>query len=178
MGGYNDPQKETCLSFDDYASYYIESGIARELTLDETLRLLHESIERGLVIHVTSSKKPEIMCFCEGRTCVLLKTRALFGGRSVERASNYTLTIDTEKCTGCGKCVQWCPAECCKLVDNVSTTDLNLCERCGQCIAVCKDKARILVLNAPEKRDTVLGESIFETFDMMVDERMRIGHLE
>jgi ferredoxin len=177
-GGYDDPFKDTCLSFDDYAAYYIDSGIGKEISMQRTLDLLHECVDRGLVIHVTSSKSPEIMCFCEGRTCALLKARAIFKGRSIGRASNYTLRIDADKCIGCGKCVERCPADCCSIVNGKSTTDLDLCERCGQCISTCASGARSLTLNPPEERDTVLGESIFETFDMMAEERKRIGHLE
>ncbi|MBM6999192.1 4Fe-4S binding protein [bacterium] len=177
-GGYDDPFKETCLSFDDYAAYYIDAGIGREITMQRTLDLLHECVDRGLVIHVTSSHASEIMCFCEGRTCALLKARALFKGRSIGRASNYTLEIDRDACVGCGACVQRCPATCCAIVDGKSTTDLDLCERCGQCIAACPHGARLLRLNPPEQRDTKLGETIFETFDMIAEERKAIGHLD
>lgn len=176
-GGYNDPVKEVCLSFDDYAGYYIDCGIAREITMQQTLDIMHDAVDRGLVIHVTSSEASEIMCFCEIRTCALLKARALFTGRSIERASNYRLEIDEAKCVGCGACVERCPAACCSLEDGVSKTNFETCERCGQCVDACPHGARVLKLNPAEKRDTKLGKDILETFDMMVEERKELGRI-
>lgn len=176
-GGYDDPVKEVCLSFDDYAAYYIDCGIGREITMQQTLDIMHNAVDRGLCIHVTSSEASEIMCFCEIRTCALLKARALFTGRSIERASNYRLEIDAEKCIGCGACVERCPAACCGLEGGVSTTNFDTCERCGQCVTVCPSGARTLKLNPAEKRDTKLGADILETFDMMYEERKQLGRI-
>ena len=45
--------------------------------------------------------------------------------------------IDTEGCTGCGVCVDVCPAEAILLEDERARIISDLCTGCGQCITVC-----------------------------------------
>jgi NAD-dependent dihydropyrimidine dehydrogenase PreA subunit/nitroreductase len=52
------------------------------------------------------------------------------------------IVIDTELCTGCGTCVQECPADVISVKDNVLTVIRNeLCVQCGHCAAVCPENA-------------------------------------
>ncbi|MBN2358138.1 MAG: DUF362 domain-containing protein [Deltaproteobacteria bacterium] len=48
--------------------------------------------------------------------------------------------IDSDRCTGCGSCAEWCPAHAIE-VDRVARIDAAKCIGCGQCIAVCRDHA-------------------------------------
>jgi ferredoxin len=49
--------------------------------------------------------------------------------------------IDEEKCTGCGSCVEECPVEAIKLVDNLAKIDPELCTDYGTCIDACSVEA-------------------------------------
>jgi NAD-dependent dihydropyrimidine dehydrogenase PreA subunit/nitroreductase len=51
------------------------------------------------------------------------------------------VTIDEEKCTGCGSCVEICHEGCMALDGGTVTIDHALCSTCTQCIAVCPEKA-------------------------------------
>lgn len=54
------------------------------------------------------------------------------------------ITIDVEKCNGCGKCVDVCKDFGIKLMDEkayVSGNALFRCIACGHCMAVCPQKA-------------------------------------
>ncbi len=43
-----------------------------------------------------------------------------------------------EKCTACGRCVQWCPVDAMTIgPDNVAVVDYELCYGCGECVAAC-----------------------------------------
>ena len=43
-----------------------------------------------------------------------------------------------EKCTACGRCVQWCPVDAITIgPDNVAVVDYELCYGCGECVAAC-----------------------------------------
>ena len=44
---------------------------------------------------------------------------------------------DPEKCTLCGKCFRWCPAEAISEAPNTAVIDPNICIGCGQCLSVC-----------------------------------------
>ncbi len=47
------------------------------------------------------------------------------------------VTIDEEKCTGCGACVEVCPVEALKLVDDKAKVDPDTCIDCGTCVDEC-----------------------------------------
>jgi hypothetical protein len=43
-----------------------------------------------------------------------------------------------EKCTACGRCVQWCPVDAITIgPDRVAEVDYELCYGCGECVAAC-----------------------------------------
>ena len=45
------------------------------------------------------------------------------------------------KCTGCGTCVEVCPAEAIKLVNDKSEIDQDECLECGACQSECVNGA-------------------------------------
>lgn len=60
------------------------------------------------------------------------------------------ITIDMERCTGCGACVQVCPHGALYLVEEVATVDLALCRDCEACLAACPTEAIRLTTPAQE----------------------------
>jgi len=51
------------------------------------------------------------------------------------------VTIDKEKCTGCGTCVDTCPVEALKIVDSKAVVDPDTCIDCGSCVDECPEGA-------------------------------------
>jgi ferredoxin len=51
------------------------------------------------------------------------------------------ITIDGDKCAGCGMCVKVCHNRCVALIDDVASVNYELCDRCTQCIAICPQQA-------------------------------------
>ena len=51
------------------------------------------------------------------------------------------VTIDKEKCSGCGTCVDTCPVEALKLVDDKAVVDPDTCIDCGSCVDECPEGA-------------------------------------
>jgi len=49
--------------------------------------------------------------------------------------------VDQTKCTGCGNCVEVCPAEAIKLVENKAQINQDECLECGACQAECANEA-------------------------------------
>ena len=50
-------------------------------------------------------------------------------------------TIDAEKCTACGECVEACPLEAIEIKDEVAVVDEDTCGDCGACVEVCPSEA-------------------------------------
>jgi NAD-dependent dihydropyrimidine dehydrogenase PreA subunit len=59
------------------------------------------------------------------------------------------ITIDIERCTGCGACVEVCPTSALYLVDGKATVDGALCSECEACLAACPSGA--ITLTAQEE---------------------------
>ena len=51
------------------------------------------------------------------------------------------LRVDSERCTGCGACVDVCPAGAIRLVDHLASIDAGLCRECQACMEVCPQGA-------------------------------------
>lgn len=54
--------------------------------------------------------------------------------------------IDSEKCVGCGGCIDLCPSIAISMIDDIVTIDDQLCTECGICVKVCP-------MNAPVQTD-------------------------
>lgn len=54
----------------------------------------------------------------------------------------YEITIDKEKCNGCGECVDICPAEVLELVNEKSeVANIDECLGCESCVETCPESA-------------------------------------
>ncbi|MCD6204788.1 MAG: DUF362 domain-containing protein [Candidatus Marinimicrobia bacterium] len=49
--------------------------------------------------------------------------------------------ISETKCTACGVCAAWCPADAITVGDDFAVIDDNICIGCGECLAVCRFNA-------------------------------------
>jgi ferredoxin len=52
-----------------------------------------------------------------------------------------TAIIDKEKCTGCGTCVDECPAAAITIENEKAKVDQELCVDCGSCVDICPSEA-------------------------------------
>jgi len=72
--------------------------------------------------------------------------------------------FDSEKCTGCGKCVEACPNGAIEISDGRSRTNRELCTGQGKCAEVCPNEARNLMgkyVTAGEVFQKVKKDEIF-----------------
>lgn len=74
------------------------------------------------------------------------------------------VTVDGDKCIGCGKCVEACLTGALRLVNGKSRlVDERRCDGFGSCIAVCPNNAIRLELREAEEFDwSVVNEITFE----------------
>ena len=49
--------------------------------------------------------------------------------------------VDAEKCTACGLCAQWCPANAITIIHNVALIDPAKCIGCAECMVTCTSNA-------------------------------------
>ena len=51
------------------------------------------------------------------------------------------IKIDTEKCTGCGGCIDLCPQIAIAMINDVVNVDEEKCNECKICVKVCPVRA-------------------------------------
>lgn len=49
--------------------------------------------------------------------------------------------VKNEECVGCGVCVDACPSEAIKMVDDIAVIDAEACIDCEACISECPNEA-------------------------------------
>ncbi|HID90467.1 TPA: hypothetical protein EYP44_00720 [Candidatus Bathyarchaeota archaeon] len=138
---------ETCMLLDDAAEYYQARGsYIKELTVKESLEILHRTEELGL-IHATDNvaEDAKFLCSCCPCCCVVLRGLIAYGKRKAVAKSLYVARVDESKCTGCGECVKRCYFGAAALHGGKRRVDAEKCFGCGACAWVCKNNAIALV---------------------------------
>ncbi|MEX2719732.1 MAG: 4Fe-4S binding protein [Candidatus Sigynarchaeum springense] len=143
---------ETCLQFGTAAYIYKENGLGREITKDEALAILKKGEDDGLVLQPGNSQKPGWICMCCGCCCEVLTNAKKLPNPGDVFSTNHVSSIDTEKCIGCGTCVDRCPMEALKLGGNdKAEVNPKRCIGCGVCVPACPESAIKLIKRGEER---------------------------
>jgi Na+-translocating ferredoxin:NAD+ oxidoreductase subunit B len=145
-GGGCEHSLENCLHFGSMARYLVEQGMARQITRDETLKILREATEEGLV-HISDNVQGSLttICNCCSDCCAFITTKLLSGRESLAR-SNYVAAVEAEACVGCATCEERCPMDAVAVVDDVAVVDPALCIGCGVCTPSCGGDSAIALV--------------------------------
>lgn len=164
---------ETCITCGEMAEFYLENGIAREITEDEVLEILKRSADKGMILQTSFSKASEIICSCHAEGCGILQAAKAFGGSATKNISNYRMEQDQEICISCGKCVERCPMQALTMNEENKPVADSSCVSCGQCVSVCPVDAKVLV-----KKESVveLPDDIFDVYRQMQEYRKAEGN--
>ncbi|MBN1255499.1 MAG: glycyl-radical enzyme activating protein [Deltaproteobacteria bacterium] len=101
------------------------------------------------------------------RTTVFLKgcpLRCFWCQNPESQTLEPVIFLNTERCTGCGRCVDVCPERAIQIIEGKSQTDRNLCKGTGKCAEVCPNEARSLMgrtVTAREVFDDINQDAIF-----------------
>jgi ferredoxin len=154
--------EEVCTTLQPAADFSIRHGFARPAAVSELLEVLAMCRERGLVqIADNVQRNPIYICHCCGCHCGQLLAITHHGLKQAVRTSPRIATVDSEACTGCGRCARRCPIGAIALkqrpreaggsVRMAAMVDESLCLGCGVCHAACT-KARALSFPARPER--------------------------
>jgi heterodisulfide reductase subunit A-like polyferredoxin len=83
--------------------------------------------------------------------------------RGPRQSKGYTVSVEADRCRGCGRCYMICPYQAVSLKKNkvggwVAVVDEALCKGCGNCISVCPSNAA----NSPYRNQIMLEKTIEE----------------
>jgi ferredoxin len=140
-----------CLTLNDAAGKFVKKDSAREVSVEEALRIVEEAHRAGLVPMAyirTDTPKPEgvnFICNCCSCCCGTLGVSLKLGKNIHLLKSIATTTTDDSKCTSCGVCVDRCNFDARKIVNGKLEYDKDLCFGCGLCVSVCPTEAISLI---------------------------------
>lgn len=104
---------EACIVFDSSADFMVDRGIGKYMTVEETLTLLQEMEEAGLVHTTTNSqRRPQFICNCCTCSCLILRGLTEMGNPRAFAKSNFVAEKDDTTCTLCRTCIKVCPFNC------------------------------------------------------------------
>ncbi len=141
-----DHSTENCMHFGSIGRYMVQQGMAREITPEETLKILAQAHEEGLV-HSVDNLEGHIstICNCCGCCCAFIDTKKKLGLNTISR-SNYLARVESGICAGCGTCETRCPMDAITVGDDGSAVvDEKRCLGCGVCTPSCSTGAVALV---------------------------------
>lgn len=138
-----------CITAGALAKNSIESGVGREVTLEELIEVMKKAEKEGLVHETFNVQEASLfICNCCPCCCGFLKSVKELGNYAAITKSNFEPLVDEEKCTLCNICVEICPMEAMSLEDTSNgeasvKIDINyqLCIGCGVCASNCPQEA-------------------------------------
>ena len=158
-------RREVCMGFGHAAKLYIDQGWGREITKEEAIDILNQNQEEGLVLQADNSQKLTFLCSCCSCCCEGLSRFLKIPNPGKMMISNYYAEVDTDYCSGCETCIEICPMEAIKLVDDVAKIKKKRCIGCGNCVAKCPSEA--IKLHKKDRQFTP-----FPTMDDLFDKIM------
>lgn len=184
LGRACDAPLDICMTFNTAAASLVRHGYAREVDTAEGLDLLQQARDRGLVqFGENQQRQVNFICNCCGCCCVAMIAARRFGMLHPVHTTNFLPRIDTEACTGCGKCVQACPVEAMALVSandprqpkkQKAVLREDICLGCGVCVRAC-NAGCICLVSRPQRVITPVDSA--HRVVLMAIERGKLQHL-
>ena len=175
---------ETCLVFDTVADPLIRHGHARQIDSAQCLDILQQAREQNLVQFGENAKSGvSFICNCCSCCCEALIAARKFCHLKPVSSTNFIAHLKPEQCSGCGRCVDACPAEAVRLVSandphhpwqRKCIQDKERCLGCGVCVRVCRSSALSLV---PKAERIVTPIDSAHRIVLMALERGKLQHL-
>ena len=141
LGNPCDYPKETCIGFGDFARFYVDNGMGREINLDEALKILDMGEEAGLVVSPTNAQNIDFICMCCSCCCPGLRFSKMADRPADGMDTAYVSIINADLCTACGTCEDRCPMDAISMENDVAEIIDGRCIGCGVCIPTCPEEA-------------------------------------
>jgi Pyruvate/2-oxoacid:ferredoxin oxidoreductase delta subunit len=142
-----DNPTEICFLINDAADAEVTQSTARQLSLEEAEKLLHQADERGLV-HLTvynATQHPYAICSCCSCCCHDLQFLQKHGRADLVVRSEYVAQTNMDACTHCGDCIERCVFDARVWEGDRMHYDPVACYGCGLCVTVCPAQATVMV---------------------------------
>lgn len=141
LGKKCDRPQETCLGFGDFAQFYIDNHLGRQISKGEALKVLDLAEQSGLVLSPSNSQELASICCCCSCCCPVLKYTKLMPQPADMVISYYQAQINPELCSTCGLCLERCQMAAIKKGEDSFQIIDGRCIGCGLCVSTCPTEA-------------------------------------
>lgn len=131
---------ETCIHTGAQSRWVVKHGMGRELTYGQLVELLEKCSADGLV-HTLNVQN--CICNCCGDCCAIFYGQNK--GHKVFVPSPFVPEVAEDDCNNCYQCVDGCPVTAIARADEAVSIDREKCIGCGVCVVNCKTEALRLV---------------------------------
>jgi ferredoxin len=161
--------RETCIVLQSIAQTCIDRGVGREISREETLKLVQRAEEVGMVLQPENSQHPQFICCCCGCCCGVLTSAKKLPHPAQYFDTNYFAEVDSALCMGCETCLSRCQMEAISMADNAANIDRSRCIGCNLCTTTCPENAIELKKNdketvPPRSQDALYKKIAVERF--------------
>ncbi len=184
MGKACDSPMDICMTFNTTGRSLIKYGHARSVDVSEGLDLLDKAYESNLVQFGENVREQvNFICNCCGCCCEAMIAARKFSMFNPVNTSNFIPEINSDSCTGCGKCVSICPVEAMTLVSandpekskkKKASLNKDICLGCGLCVRACQEDS-LKLKSLPQRVITPLNGA--HRAVVMAIERGKLQHL-
>jgi len=154
--------RQNCLSFGRTAKFAIDHGFAKEIAMNESMRILKEAESFGLVhkaFHSKGDPNLEELAICNCCKCCCGNFGNFYRGAApTSTLSSHIASINEHLCVMCGACLEICPVSAPSLINDGYSINVDKCIGCGTCIPQCPEdaislhKAELRKVFVPPKR--------------------------
>jgi len=138
-------EKVNCLTFGRSARFMIDYDFGKEISREETKRILRECEEAGLVhkfFHEKNDLDRKEFAICNCCKCCCGTFELYYRGAApMQTYTSHRAVSDEELCNGCEVCVDMCPMEAIELTGDVARVIDEKCIGCGVCSYHCASGA-------------------------------------
>jgi Pyruvate/2-oxoacid:ferredoxin oxidoreductase delta subunit len=143
---------EVCFQLDKAADYSIERGTGRPIGKEETLKIMSQCEQEGL-IHVSDNTRAvgHVICNCCSDCCLFWTSLRTGLGKFVA-PSRFCAEVDAANCSSCETCLDRCYFDAIQMSGENDTAQINpgKCMGCGLCQVTCPEEAIALKEVRPE----------------------------
>ena len=160
---------DICMTFNTTAASLIKHGHARQIDSVEGLDLLQKAYENKLVqFGENVRERVNFICNCCGCCCEAMIASRRFAAMQPIHTTNFIPVLDSDSCSGCGKCMNICPVEAMSLVSandplqpkrKIAQLDEMRCLGCGLCVRECEKTKSLRLEPRPQRVITPLNSA-------------------